>query len=126
MPFDSKGKHHMNTQRAMGADKMPKKPPMPAKAPNVHAQSGSGADGVQDHIPDEDMGDSTRTMISHNGDGTHSVMHDDGEETGPHDTIEDALAAVAAKKGGGMMQHGGAAPHHGMPMHEGHAMMSGM
>ena len=125
MPFDSSGKHHMNTQRAMGADKMPKKPARPAKPANQHAQSGSGAEGVQDNVPDEEMGDSTRTMISHHGDGSHSVQHDDGEETGPHETIEDALAAVMAKKGGGMMQHPGGAPQHGMPMHE-HAMMSGM
>ena len=125
MPFDSQKKFHMNTQRAMAADKMPKKPPMPPKAPNVHSQSGSGEGGVKDAMPDEDMGDSTRTMISHNGDGTHSVQHDDGEETGPHETIEDALAAVMAKKGGGGMQHEGGMPKHGMPMHE-HAMMSGM
>ena len=124
MPFDSKGKHHLNTQKMMAAEKMP--PPKPPKPP----MAGGGVGDPMAGKNENDMGgDSTRTMISHNDDGSHMVDHADGEQTGPHDTIEDALDAIHQKHGGAMPPHGmheGAAPRHGMPMHEGHAMMSGM
>lgn len=123
MPFDKFGKHHLNTQKMMASEKMPK------KSPNIHKQSGEGAPGVADPMGgknEQDVaGDSTRTIINHNDDGSHSVDHADGEQTGPHDTIEDALDVIHAKHGGQPPMHG-AQPHHGMPMHEGHAMMSGM
>lgn len=124
MPFDKSGKHHLNTQKMMAADKFP------PKSPNMHKQSGEGAQGVGDPMggkAETDIGgDSTRTTIMHNDDGSHSVMHHDGEETGPHDTIEDALDVINAKHGmTPRMQEKGEPAHHGMPMH-GHAMMSGM
>ncbi len=124
MPFDSKGKHHLNTQKMMAAEKMP--PPKPPRPPKPDM-------GVGDPMKGSDEtdigGDSTRTMIDHNDDGSHSVQHADGEQTGPHDSIDEALAMIAAKHGGGMhpgMQHESGVPRHGTPMHEGHAMMSGM
>lgn len=119
MPFDKSGKHHLSTQKAMSADKFPPRKPMPKEGV---------ADPMQGKDEQEMTGDSTRTIINHNDDGSHSVMHADGEETGPHDGIEEALDMIHQKHGGlpppGM--HEGAAPRHGMPMHEGHAMMSGM
>jgi len=120
MPFDGKGKHHLNTQKAIAADKMP--PPRPPKPPMAGVGDPMGGKDEQ-----EVTGDSTRTILSHNDDGSHSVMHHDGEETGPHDTIEDALDAIHQKHGGAMPHgmHEGAAPRHGMPMHEGHASMGG-
>jgi hypothetical protein len=116
MPFDKKGGHHLNTQKAMASDKMP-----PRK------QSGEGGAGVGDPMPgganEHDIGgDSSRTIITHGDDGTHSVMHHDGEESGPHMDLEEALEMIRAKHGSRMEP---AAPRHGMPMHE-HAMMSGM
>jgi len=120
MPFGKDGKHHLNTQKAMAADKMPPRRPDNAGKPNSGVADPMGGKDEQ-----EVTGDSTRTILSHNDDGSHSVMHHDGEETGPHDSIEEALEMIAAKHGAGM-QHASAAPHHGMPMHEGHAMMSGM
>ena len=118
MPFDKAGKHHLNTQKAMASDKA---------GPNKHKQSGEGAKGVGDPMPEgadeQDVaGDSTRTIINHNDDGTHSVMHHDGEETGPHMDIAEALEAVQAKHG---MMHGGAKPMHGQPVHEHAGMMEG-
>lgn len=123
MPFDKAGKHHMNTQKAMASDKMP-----PAK-PKKQMDQGVG-DPMKGNDETDMGGDSTRTMIDHNDDGSHSVQHADGEVSGPHDSIEEALAMIAAKHGGGMehpgMQHESGVPRHGTPMHEGHAMMSGM
>lgn len=111
MPLDKKGRFHMNTQRAMASDKM-------GDGPNKHKQSGEGAKGVSDPMPggadESDLnGDSTRTVITHNDDGTHSVMHHDGEETGPHDLIEDAMEVIRAKHGEGGMAHGGGLMHGG-------------
>ncbi len=113
MPFDKKGGHHLNTQKAMHADKMPQPKP----------DSGVG-DPMGGKSEQEVSGDSTRTIVNHNDDGSHSIDHADGEQTGPHDSIEEALEMILAKHGGGMQQS--AAPQHGAPMHEGHAMMSGM
>ena len=119
MPFDNKGKHHLSTQKAMAGSKMP----------NVHKQSGEGAKGVGDPMPkggdESDMaGDSTRTIISHNDDGTHSVMHHDGEAGEPKDSLEEALEEIRMKHGGGMTDGDdkGMMAHHMPP----HAMMSGM
>ncbi len=114
MPFDKNNRHHLNTQKAMHADKMP--PPKMDKAGVGDPMGGKSEQDIG--------GDSTRTMISHNDDGSHSVDHADGEQTGPHDSIEEALEMIMQKHGGGM--HQSAAPQHGAPMHEGHAMMSGM
>ena len=119
MPFDKKGGHHLNTQKAMAADKMPPRRPNNAGKPNSGVGDPMGGKDEQ-----EVTGDSTRTIVSHNDDGSHSIQHADGEQTGPHDSIEEALEMILAKHGGGM-QHS-AAPQHGAPMHEGHAMMSGM
>jgi len=122
MPFSKDGKHHLNTQKAMAADKMP--PPKPPRPPKPDMGVG---DPMKGNDETDIGGDSTRTILSHNDDGSHSVMHADGEETGPHDTIEDALDAIHQKHGGAMPHgmHEGAAPRHGMPMHEGHASMGG-
>lgn len=112
MPFDKKGSFHMNTQRAMASDKM-------GGSANKHKQSGEPSPGVADHTPDEDQGDSTRTIITHNDDGTHSVMHHDGEETGPHMDMQEALDAIHAKHGGDMgeeLAEEGMMKHH-MPEH---------
>ncbi len=112
MPFDKAGKHHLSTQKAMASDKA-------GPSPNKHKQSGEGAPGVKDAMPDAEMGDSTRTVINHNDDGTHSVMHHDGEETGPHMDIQEVLDAINAKHGGDMGQppaDDGMMKHH-MPEH---------
>lgn len=94
MPLDKGGKFHFNTQRAMAADKA---------GPNKHKQSGEKAEGVGDPVPGgaakgEDM-DSTQTVIHHHPDGTHTVDHHDGEKTGPHHSIHEAMQHVKAKHG---------------------------
>lgn len=118
MPFDKAGKHHLNTQKMMASEKLP-----PAK-PKKQMDQGVG-DPMQGNDETDMGGDSTRTMITHGDDGSHTVDHADGEQTGPHDTIEDALDAIHQKHGG-MMQHESGVPRHGTPMHEGHAMMRGV
>jgi hypothetical protein len=119
MPFNKSGKHHLNTQKAMASDKMP---PRPAKAA-MPAKPGAPAGGVGDHMPggvnEGDIdGDSTRTIITHGSDGSHMVDHADGEQTGPHGDIEEALDHIRMKHG---MQKEPGEPRHGMPMHE-HAL----
>lgn len=116
MPFDSKGKHHLNTQKAMAGDKMPARPAKPAKP-------GEAESGVGNHMPggssENDIGgDSSRTIITHGGDGSHMVDHADGDQTGPHGDIEEALDHIRMKHG---MQKEIGEPRHGMPMHE-HAL----
>ena len=118
MPFDGKGKHHLNTQKAMASDRMP---PRPAKAA-MPAKPGEAESGVGNHMPgganENDIGgDSSRTIITHHDDGTHSVQHADGDET-PQGELEDALEMIRAKHG---MQREVGEPRHGMPMHE-HAL----
>ena len=98
MPLDGKGRFHLNTQRAMGADKFRAREGMPPKR-----QSGEGAAGVGDPMAkganESDIGgDSTQTTITHNGDGTHSVQHADGDETGPHEHLHEAFAHISAKQ----------------------------
>lgn len=53
--------------------------------------------------PTDDMSGSEEptTSITHHMDGTHSVMHHDGEMTGPHGHITEATDAINAKHGGG-------------------------
>ncbi len=111
MPIDKKGKFHLNTQKAMHADKFGGMP-APVKKPPM------GANGVGDPMAagenESDIGgDSTETRITHHGDGTHSVMHHDGEETGPHPDIEEALDTIHAKH-----SMGGEKPNMARFMHE--------
>lgn len=73
----------------MGADKLPEPKPRPQP-------------GVGDPMPpgknESDMGgDSTQTVITHHGDGTHSVEHHDGEQSGPHEHLHEAFAHISAK-----------------------------
>ena len=89
MPVDSRGKHHPNVQRAMGADKiasMPKSKPMggmPAKkneAPGAMETEGGGA----------------HTTLHDHGDGTFHTETHDGERT-EHPHIGHALVHMGAK-----------------------------
>lgn len=50
-----------------------------------------------------DDGDEPTTTITHHADGTHSVMHADGDMS-DHPSIEDAMAGIHAKHGGDMTQ----------------------
>ena len=72
------------------------------KMANEHKQSGAPSPGVQDAKPDSAAGDSTRTVIHHNDDGTHMIEHSDGETTGPHMDMAEAMENIMAKHGGGM------------------------
>lgn len=47
-----------------------------------------------------DTAEEPKTEITHHMDGTHSVMHHDGEESGPHGSIDEAMDAVKMKHGG--------------------------
>lgn len=92
MPFDKSGKHHLNTQKAMASDKAPAKAP----APPVETAPAAPMTGTQ-------------TIIDHNDDGTFSVTHADGEQSGPFMDMAEALDTVMAKDGG-MEQTGEAMP----------------
>lgn len=60
-----------------------------------------GAVGVGDSPMDD--GDEPTTTITHHADGTHSVMHADGDMS-DHPSIEDAMAGIHAKHGGDLTQ----------------------
>ena len=147
MPFDGKGKHHLNTQKAMAADRMPPRPAKPASAPKP--QSGDGGPGVQDAMPhgadETDMGgDTTRHLTEmqagmggkhahiHQGDDGSVTTHhvgEDGVVQGPHEhpDLEAAhqhlMAAMQEERaeGEGGAPSRGLHPKHNMPMHE-HAL----
>lgn len=60
-----------------------------------------------------------QSVIHHNDDGTHSVTHHDGSESGPHEHIHGAMAEIGSRKEGGIhhMTHhdgmgGGFTTHH--------------
>ena len=62
-----------------------------------------GAVGVGDTPMNDGDGDEPTTTITHQADGTHSVMHADGDMS-DHPTIEDAMAGIHAKHGGDLTQ----------------------
>jgi hypothetical protein len=125
LPKDSKGNFHMNTQRAMAAEKMPAKPralgaampkkPMPEMAshdaPDNLGQDGSGGDAAN-HLSQmhESMGG--KHMHIHEGeDGkitTHHIGHD-GMVQGPHEhpNMEAAKHHMGQVFDEGQQGHGG-------------------
>lgn len=54
----------------------------------LHEPEPTGGEG-------EDAGG--QTTITHHKDGTHSVQHHDGTETGPHDHLHEAFAHISMK-----------------------------
>lgn len=93
MPFDSQKKFHLSGQQARHADGMkggsaPKAPAMkePAAQEGEKPMAGGGESST----------------IHHHEDGTHSVEHSDGEKSGPHAHLHEAMAHVAKKHGEGM------------------------
>lgn len=74
-------------------------------------KAGSGGEG-------EHASGGNKTTIEHHGDGSHSVTHADGEKTGPHKSIGEAMMHIHSKQadgpGGHMHVHpeGGATTHH--------------
>lgn len=113
MPMDSMGKHHFSSQQARHADGMKgmKSGGMKAPAPKM-----AGAHEAEE--PKADGGE--HSTIHHHEDGTHSVEHSDGEKSGPHAHLHEAMAHVAAKHGSGGKHHfahhdgmgGGVMTHH--------------
>lgn len=93
MPFDSSGKHHLNTQKAMAADKSrgasatSAKPEPKAKSMEQDAKTPSGGSHT----------------IHDNGDGTFHT-ESNGEQT-QHPSIHSALAHVGHKVTGGKHVH---------------------
>ena len=59
--------------------------------------------GVGDTPMNDGDGDEPTTTITHHADGSHSVMHADGDMS-DHPTIEDAMAGIHAKHGGDLTQ----------------------
>lgn len=111
MPFDSQKKFHLSHQQARHADGM-KGGGMKAltpKEPGAHEGEKPMEGGGGEH-----------STIHHHEDGTHSVEHSDGEKSGPHAHLHEAMAHVAAKHGGGGKHHfahhdgmgGGTMTHH--------------
>jgi hypothetical protein len=68
-------------------------------------------------------GGGSETTIMHNGDGSHSVMHADGEKT-EHPTIGHAMMAIHGKQSDGEGHHMEVHPHGGATTH--HVDMAGM
>lgn len=52
--------------------------------------------------PAGEGGPGGQTTITHHEDGSHSVQHADGEQTGPHANLHEAMAHVAQHSGDGM------------------------
>ncbi len=96
MPKDKSGKFHMNTQRAMAADKSsapPKKkaPPshdMGGPPPNTDGMDGGGSSPVHEHLSAMHSAMGGKHMHIHSdGSGMHTSHHvgEDGQVQGPHD-----------------------------------------
>lgn len=99
MPLDSMGKHHFSGQQARHADGM--KGMKGGSAPKAPAMKSPGA-----HEGDEPKAEGgAHSTIHHHEDGTHSVEHSDGEKSGPHAHLHEAMAHVAAKHGSGGKHH---------------------
>ncbi len=137
MPFDKKGGHHLNTQKAMASDKMP----------NLHKQSGERASGVGDPQPGgtsaaSDSGDTAAGHLQalhdsmggrhahiHQGDDGSITTHhigDDGMVQGPHqhdsmDAVREHLMQVMEEER--QEGEGDGEPMRGKPEHAG--IMSG-
>lgn len=109
MPLDKSGKFHMNTQRAMAADKMPPmKPKSPTgkepmgKEPPMHEGGEHEPGSIAAHLSEMHAEHGGQHMHVHQGeDGaitTHHVGHD-GKVEGPHEhpdmeTVKDHMDAV--------------------------------
>lgn len=120
MPFDSQKKFHLSGQQARHADGMKGGPPKggPPKG------GGMKAPAMKEFGAQKDMepmgGGGAHSTIQHHEDGTHSVEHSDGEKSGPHAHLHEAMAHVAAKHGSGGKHHfahhdgmgGGVTTHH--------------
>ena len=52
--------------------------------------------------PAGEGGPGGQTVMTHNEDGSHSVQHADGEQTGPHASLHEAMAHIAQHSGDGM------------------------
>lgn len=104
MPKDSKGNFHLNSQRAMAADKMPGKPralaagmkkpgaaPMdkPDMSDGLKPDGMGGDDSTADHMTAMHGEKGGGTMMVHHSDGmgTHTTHHmgEDGQPQGPHE-----------------------------------------
>jgi len=109
MPTDSSGKFHLNSQRAMAADKAMKAPKTPEAKDMKMAAKG-------------DQGNSGSHMTIHDhGDGSYHTESHEGEKT-DHASIHEALSHAGAKMVGGKHMH---VHHDGMSMHSGHSDDSG-
>ncbi len=57
----------------------------------------SGMDHEGPGKPEHDGAEGEHTVITHHPDGKHSVEHSDGEQSGPHEHLHEALAHVSMK-----------------------------
>jgi hypothetical protein len=90
MPADSKGRFHLNTQRAHAADRLPLA--AARRPPGMEPGMMEGKDSV------------SKTTLHDHGDGTFSTEHEDGHrEEHPH--IGHALVSMGAKHAGGEHTH---------------------
>lgn len=129
MPLDKSGKFHMNTQRAMAADKNPMNPPAKKEpAGDGGKPAEHGGNSVHEHMAamHAEHGGKHFHHMAHE-DGSHTTHHvgEDGQVQGPHEhpDMEAVQAHHASVMGGGhepepMMA--GAAPAGGMDGMEGY------
>lgn len=91
MPKDSSGKFHLNTQKAMAADKSKPMPGKPESKPEAKPQAAEAEGGMSSTLHDH-------------GDGTfHTVSHDGAEEQ--HPSIGHALMHMASQHSEGKHVH---------------------
>jgi len=89
----------LNHQQARHADHAKGATPKESKANRALPEDRAGGDGTYANA------DGEHSTIHHHGDGTHSVEHSDGEKSGPHGHLHEAMAHVAKKHGGGGKHH---------------------
>jgi hypothetical protein len=93
MPFDSKGKHHMNAQRA-ARESGPRTPTFNSNAKHDEA-------AVKEENPGQPEGEEgSSTSLHEHGDGTFHTEGQDGERT-EHPSFGHAMMHMASKHGGG-------------------------